>query len=246
VVGTHSTSTSNTSLWALVDLDAHDGGNILAVTNERAAKAWYRKLVLFGFRPLLTTSDERGGFHLRVLFDRAVPTGRAYAFARWLVADHPDHGVDEPEVFPKQANVEPDGFGNWARVPGLHHSRPVWAKVWDGTIWLAGEDAVRFVLGLTGDLPDLIPPNVIVPPPRRPAGLVVTNLPDEQPRPAAIAGERMTDVEVALACLAAIDNSGQGRHYDQWLGVGSLRQVLSHAGGRQPRDDARRLGLPDR
>jgi hypothetical protein len=39
----------------------------------------------------------------------------------------------------------------------------------------------------------------------------------------------MTDTEVALACLRAIDNSGDGRHYDQWLAVGMVLHDLDRS-----------------
>jgi hypothetical protein len=220
VIGTHSTSRPNTSRWGLVDLDAH-GQRSDRAANESAAMTWYERLVQGGFNPLLTTSDDRGGLHLRVLFDRPMPTPRVYAFMRDLVSDHDDHGVAEVEIFPKQPRVRPDGFGNWARMPGLHHSRPVWTKVWDGNRWTAGEQAVQVILARQGDPADLIPPDVVAPPPPQSAGLVITNLPDptlQANHP--VAQERMSDTQVALACLAAIDNGGEGVHYNTWIAVG--------------------------
>jgi hypothetical protein len=76
VVGTHSTSAADTSLWGLADVDAH-GPAADPAANERAVLGWYGRLARLGFTPLLTTSDDRGGFHLRVLFDRPVPTPRS-------------------------------------------------------------------------------------------------------------------------------------------------------------------------
>jgi hypothetical protein len=43
------------------------------------------------------------------------------------------------------------------RLPGRHHSRDYWSRVWDGTNWLAGHAAIDFVLALRGDSPDLVP-----------------------------------------------------------------------------------------
>jgi hypothetical protein len=144
------------------------------------------------------------------------------------VCDHEKHGVAGVEVFPKQPRLPPDGLGNWARVPGPHHTRPVWAEAWDGRRWVAGEDAIEIILGCTGDSPSLIPAAVVVPPPPRPAGLVVTNLPERTAAAAQVGSpERMTDTEVALACLEAIDNTaGGGRHYDEWLAVGMVLHDL--------------------
>ncbi len=231
VIGTHSTSPENTSLWGLVDIDAHDGGNIKAVANERVARAWYRRLVNLGFHPLLTTSDERGGFHLRVLFDRPAPTPIVHAFLVDLTADACLLGASDVEIFPKQSRIEPDGFGNWARAPGRHHTREVWSKVWEGKRWLEGEDAVLHLLGLTGDSPTLIPPSVMAPPPRQAAGIVLVNLPELKPSSSTGTDDRrMTDAEVALACLDSIDNSGDGCHYDRWLAVGMVLHDLDASG----------------
>ena len=41
------------------------------------------------------------------------------------------------EAFPKQPSVPADGF-NWLRLVGRHHTRDVWASVFDGSIWLTG------------------------------------------------------------------------------------------------------------
>src|SRR5262249_17961848 len=62
-----------------------------------------------------------------------------------------------PETFPKQPKVSSGRFGNWLRLPGHHHSRDHWSRVWDGYRWLVGVDAVQYILSLNGDSPSLIP-----------------------------------------------------------------------------------------
>jgi hypothetical protein len=57
-----------------------------------------------GFRPLLTESDGKGGYHMRLIFDAPQPTAKVFALMRALVADHIAYGFPSaPEVFPKQA-----------------------------------------------------------------------------------------------------------------------------------------------
>jgi putative DNA primase/helicase len=165
VVGLHTTSPANTSLWGAVEVDRHgDGGND-AEANLASVLAWYRCLTEMGFRPLLTDSNGVGGYHLRALCSEPVPTPRVFAFLRWLTADHVRHGLPaRPETFPKQPTVAAPGrngqYGNWLRLPGRHHSREHWSRVWDGSRWLKGEAAVAFIVSLTGDAPELIPAEV--------------------------------------------------------------------------------------
>jgi hypothetical protein len=156
-VGLHSTSPDNTSRWGAIDIDKHgDGGN--AEANDCAAFAWYDKQIGLGFRPLLTDSNGRGGFHLWTLFREPVPTPRVFTFLRWLTADYAAHGMTAPpEVFPKQPRIQPGRFANWVRLPGKHHTHEHWSRVWNGHRWLEGAEAVAYMLALRGDSPSLIP-----------------------------------------------------------------------------------------
>jgi hypothetical protein len=52
--------------------------------------------------------------------------------------------------------------GNWLRVPGRHHTREHWSRVWSGTAWLEGTKAVECILGLKGDAQGLIPTQALV------------------------------------------------------------------------------------
>src|SRR5207249_4880532 len=86
------------------------------------------------------------------------PTRRVFAFMRWLVRDHVGHGLSAPpETFPKQPGIPPGRYGNWLRLPGRHHTRPHWSRVWDGAGWREGAEAVAFLLTVSGDYPGLIP-----------------------------------------------------------------------------------------
>jgi hypothetical protein len=160
ILGLHTTSPENTSRWLVIDIDRHGpGGDPDA--NFRFARAVYEGLVARGFKPLLVDSNGRGGFHLWVIFRRPHPTAEVFRFARWLVRDWDEYGLDgPPETFPKQAGVtERHRFGNWVRVFGRHHNNDDhWTRVWDGAgEWLESTDAIEAILGTEGDDPSLIP-----------------------------------------------------------------------------------------
>src|SRR5262245_23184460 len=150
LVGLHSTSPQNTSLWCGPELDCHDAAGDPAA-NLAAALGWYARLRALGFTPLLTESNGAGGYHLRIIFARPVPTPLAYGFTRWLVGDFAAYGLTAaPETFPKQPYLMPGKFGNWLRLPGRHHTRAHWSRVYDSSAWLKGREAVAFILALRG------------------------------------------------------------------------------------------------
>jgi hypothetical protein len=181
VVGLHTTSPDNTSRWGAVDIDKHGEGGNDPAANLAAALAWYDRLRGLGFAPLLSDSNGRGGFHLLTVFSEPVPTPRVFAFGRWLVRDHAQHGLPvRPEIFPKQARVDPGRFGNWLRLPGRHHTREHWSRVWDGACWLEGEPAVEHILALVPSPGSLIPACVEAPPA---VTVTVRFVPPWRPRP---------------------------------------------------------------
>ena len=67
---------------------------------------------------------------------------------------------EQPETFPKQPEIPTGKFGNWIRLPGRHHTRDHWSKVWDGRNWLEGIDAVEWILQIKGTSADMIPAEV--------------------------------------------------------------------------------------
>jgi hypothetical protein len=156
-----------------VDLDWHGRTSSSPEANRRAALAWHAELVHRGFRPLLTDSNGRGGYHLLVILSAPAPTASVHHFLKELVDDHSLYGLGmAPETYPKQKMIEPNRFGNWLRLPGRHHThRDHWSRVWDGSGWRQGHRAVEYILTLTGDPPNLLPE----PPtePERPTGPTV-------------------------------------------------------------------------
>jgi hypothetical protein len=87
-----------------------------------------------------------------------VATPRLYAWLQRLTDDYRALGLTaRPETFPKQERIPPGKFGNWLRLPGRHHTRDHWSRVWKGREWLAGAEAVEELLGYFGDPLDLVP-----------------------------------------------------------------------------------------
>ncbi|MEI8375782.1 MAG: hypothetical protein WCJ35_23415 [Planctomycetota bacterium] len=70
-----------------------------------------------------------------------------------------EYSLDKaPEVYPSEPEVNPHRpYGSWWRLPGKHHTREFWTRVWDGSRWLENQEAIEAILSVTGDSPDLIP-----------------------------------------------------------------------------------------
>src|SRR5262249_34722510 len=49
------------------------------------------------------------------------------------------------------------------RLPGRHHTRDHWSRVWDGARWLDGAEAVDQILRRDGGAPTLIPAAALAP-----------------------------------------------------------------------------------
>jgi hypothetical protein len=232
LIGLHTTSTSNTSRWGACELDYHGPGGNSPRANLAAVVAWYTRLTRLGFHPLLTTSDGRGGFHLRLLLAGPAPTAQVFDFLRDSTADYRRHGLTAPpECFPKQRQIDSGKYGNWLRLPGRHHTEPHWSLVYDGRSWLEGEAAVSFILGLTGDDPALLPPERPEPPRRPrsdtgsgrlPEGVVLGNLADQIARyerslPRLGEGQGRDDVGYRFACYLVRDVAVSDEVARAWL-----------------------------
>lgn len=158
LLGIHAISRNNRSRWIAVDVDQHNEASIGSPPNQRAAQEWYQRLRDLGFAPLLIDSNGNGGFHLWVFFNEPIPSNRAFSFARWLVKDFASFELSSaPETFPKQPRLsEQVPYGSWLRLPGRHHTRDHWPRIWDGT-WRSGGEVVERLLSFAGDNPNRLP-----------------------------------------------------------------------------------------
>ena len=160
LIGVHAISPECICKWLLIDIDQHgENHEAVAQANAKAAFGWYAELQRRGFHPLLLDSNGAGGYHLLVVLAEPVASQRVHAFVTQFVQDYAARGLAQaPEVFPKQPDVnEQRRYGNWWRLPGRHHTREHWTKVWDGSRWLEDQAAVDAILSVTGDSPSLIP-----------------------------------------------------------------------------------------
>jgi len=143
IVGLHSTSKNNTCRWLVIDIDQHgEPDEVLEQRNEKAAHDFFQMLAEFGGDPLLMKSNGRGGYHLWLIFDRAVSSKNLHALGKTIVQHWEKLEINEPEVFPKQSELEEKKLGNWVRLPGLHLTYEFHTQVWDGEKWLKGEEAI--------------------------------------------------------------------------------------------------------
>jgi hypothetical protein len=161
IIGLHTAGRDNLSLGGGLDIDYHGEGSTAPPLNLTAALCWYDELVRRGFLPLLLDSNGRGGFHLRLLLAEAIPADRLFHFFRTVTRDYGRIGFPKPpEQFPKQPDVRRchKGFGCWLRLPGRHHKGDFWSRVWNGENWIDGYAAIDFMVSLTGDPSDRVPP----------------------------------------------------------------------------------------
>lgn len=157
LIGLHALGTDNFGKWAALDIDLHDGDTVTQDQTLKYAAEVYSKLYRRGFQPILTESNGKGGFHVRVHFKEPVPGEVLFRFARWMSRGW-EHKLDkQPETFPKQPFIEPGKFGNWLRLFGRHHKRDFYPKVMVGHHWLEGQEAIDHILTLTGVSGDKIP-----------------------------------------------------------------------------------------
>jgi hypothetical protein len=136
-----------------IDIDRHDPDDEFGVTaqgNLAAVRGWHQALVDRGLDPLLMDSNGIGGYHLLVVFAEPMGTSSVHQFGAKLVADFARRGLDSrPEVFPDEPSW--DRYGDWLRLPGRHHTRPHYTRVWNDepdaeSPWLAGNDAIDRIL----------------------------------------------------------------------------------------------------
>ncbi len=154
VLGVHSTGTDGSCRWFAIDIDLHDEEQ-LSVTREgnfAAAKNWHVRLVEMGFDPLLFDSNGKGGFHLWVIFDQPLRNESVRRFAEQFVADYERQGLDvRPEIFP--GDYHHGHYGSWLRLPGRHHTREHFSRVWNDEPWseepwLGGHEAIDRMLAV--------------------------------------------------------------------------------------------------
>ncbi len=139
IIGLHTKSKESTSLWMGIDIDCHNDNATAAEDHARrnlnGALNWWKQLQKMGYDPLLIDSNGAGGYHLWVLFNEPAPTEDVFAFVKSIAESWQPNNLDEePETFPKK--VKADSIGSWFRLPGLHHTREHYGRIYSGDDWL--------------------------------------------------------------------------------------------------------------
>jgi hypothetical protein len=164
LISLHSTSADRTSRWITIDIDRHDRDeDSTKEGNFAAALAWFEKLGQMGFDPLLTDTNGTGGYHVLILLDAPIPTADIIAFGRSVIADWAGRGLPrEPETYPGHVPSREDHHGDCLRLPGRHHTREFFTKVWSGDpelpdSWLEGSAAIDRILQVKPAPASLVP-----------------------------------------------------------------------------------------
>lgn len=163
IIGLHCRTRDGFSRWFGIDIDLHDPDipnyEEALRRNESCAIAWWEKLQALGQDPMLFDTNGGGGYHIWTLFDQAVPTEDVWAFSQEIIRDWKEQGLDDvPEVYPKSNGLErndpktgEEKLGAWFRLPGRHHTRQHFHRLWSGEPWLdkpwlEGEAAIEVML----------------------------------------------------------------------------------------------------
>jgi hypothetical protein len=216
-IGLHSTSADNLCLALTGDVDAHDDKADRKVNWECAIIA-VSVLAEFDLSALICDSDGKGGFHVWSFFKKPV----ASAVVKWLAdqinARLKSLALPAIELFPKQDEVTlQTPYGNWLRLPGKHHKRPHWTRIYDNKndCWIEGEAAVLALIHQAGDMPGkLLDRFQEWQKHQQPAK---TRQKTGRKTAASGAGDRTDEAKVRSA-LDHCPNSDL--HYDEWLGFG--------------------------
>jgi hypothetical protein len=138
LIGLHSKG-KGSARWLAVDIDNH--GEADPEANLELALSLYDRAKARGFHPILEDSDGQGGYHLWLVLDKPYPTGRVASFGRTLLQG------GRAELFPANGA---DNKGTWLRLPGKHHTRNHWSRVWSGSEWLSEGAAIDLILAVEG------------------------------------------------------------------------------------------------
>jgi hypothetical protein len=157
LIGLHSISDHSTCKWFAIDIDLHDenvsNADEVAVNNLAAAMEWSGRLREMGLDPIVFDSNGVGGYHIWALLDREYPLEDTYNFADEIRSNWEELGLPrKPEIFPPKPHVEKDDLPYGLRLPGRHHYRQYYSRVYNFDAlegeneWLEGGEAIEVIL----------------------------------------------------------------------------------------------------
>jgi len=214
LIGLHSISDTGTAKWFAIDVDLHDeklpNADEIARANLDACTAWAERVREMGMDPLLLDSNGVGGFHLWVLLDDEYPIAQVYDLADEIRSDWHEYGLErKPEIFPPKREVEKGDLPYGLRLPGRHHTRAHYSRVWNFDPlsefqWLEGGEAIEAMLAI------------------RPA-----TLPDFQPTPKTIIAKK--GKPRSLKPRICVDLDGVLAKYTHWQGLDHIGEPIPGA-----------------
>jgi hypothetical protein len=156
LIGLHSISDHSTAKWFAIDIDMHDENVIdadeIARSNWSAAKGWCMRLRDAGLDPILMDSNGVGGYHIWVLLDREYQLADVFDYADDVRSNWDSYGLTRrPEIFPPKREVDEDDLPYGLRLPGRHHTRKHYTRIWNFDAlgeneWLEGGEAIEYMM----------------------------------------------------------------------------------------------------
>jgi hypothetical protein len=156
LVGMFSISDHSTCKWLAIDIDLHDeavpNADEIIEANKTALFAWAGRLRDQGMDPLVLDSNGVGGYHIWLLFDKEYPLADVYDFGDAIRSEWDEYHLPrKPEMFPPKRAVGPDDLPYTLRLPGRHHTRHHYTRVYnfdfpDEAEWLDGGEAIEVML----------------------------------------------------------------------------------------------------
>ena len=155
-----------------VDIDLHDGDEADPNANFLAAVCLYNRLIDLGLNPLLTDSNGKGGFHLSIYFSDQLALCKSL-----FICPLAGTGLEKARSR-KRTGVLPQTnkiirAASRGRCPkkrclerclwrvdsssGRHHRREHFSRVWCSGEWIEGNEAIDFILSITGDSSAMLP-----------------------------------------------------------------------------------------
>jgi hypothetical protein len=159
LVGLHVESDHKTCKWFAIDVDLHDetiaNADEIALANLTACREWASRLREKLLDPWIIDTNGIGGFHVLVLLDGEYPVADVHEFIADLCTGYEKFGlIQKPILFPsKPKRDDVERLGSWLRLPGRHHTRPHYSRVWNFEAfgeneWLEGSEAIEALLAL--------------------------------------------------------------------------------------------------
>ena len=218
LVGMFSISDHSTCKWFAIDIDLHDekvtNADEIVEANLTATLEWARRLRELGFDPMVMDSNGVGGYHIWVLLDKEYPLEQTFDFVDNIRSDWESFGLQrKPECFPPKRVVGPDDLPYTLRLPGRHHTRHHYTRIYnfefaDENEWLDGGEAIEAMLAT------------------RPAKLPKVK---KTRRQSAVASGRPKPKTRTRKPRVALDLDGVLATYDSWQGFERIGPPLAGA-----------------